>query len=194
MGRNDHMFNYPCVILCGGKSSRMGKDKALLPFGGYETLAEYQYARLKPHFPEIYLSCKDVSKFPFAECIEDESGESSPMVALMSSFHALMLPYLFFIPVDSPFVSVDAIEKIDRNLTCSKEIFVPEVNGKTHHLIGVYGMEVLPRIEEAVDSSQHKIGLILESAKTVLVPFESEEMFWNLNYPEEYEKALKKLL
>jgi len=34
------------IIFAGGKSSRMGRDKALLPFGGYDTLTEYQYRRL----------------------------------------------------------------------------------------------------------------------------------------------------
>jgi len=43
-------FDIPCVILCGGKSSRMGEDKALLPFGEYSTLVQYQYERLQSVF------------------------------------------------------------------------------------------------------------------------------------------------
>ena len=43
-------FEIPCVILSGGKSSRMGEDKSLLPFSSSKTLIEYQYKRLKPYF------------------------------------------------------------------------------------------------------------------------------------------------
>ncbi|MDP1784432.1 MAG: NTP transferase domain-containing protein, partial [Sulfuricurvum sp.] len=40
------LFDLPCILFAGGKSSRMGSDKSLLPFGGYPTLAQYQYERL----------------------------------------------------------------------------------------------------------------------------------------------------
>jgi len=67
------MFNIPCVIFAGGKSSRMGENKALLPFAGFETLTEYQYTRLSKIFSSVYISCKDKSIFSFdANFIEDD--------------------------------------------------------------------------------------------------------------------------
>ena len=47
------------VILCGGDSSRMGTDKALLPFGD-ECLLEYMVHKFAPHFDRIYLSVTDI--------------------------------------------------------------------------------------------------------------------------------------
>ena len=55
-------FEIPCVILSGGKSSRMGEDKSLLPFGSSNSLIEYQYKRLKPYFKNLYISSK-IDKF-----------------------------------------------------------------------------------------------------------------------------------
>ena len=52
------------VIFAGGKSSRMGEDKSLLPFGTYTTLAEYQHAKLSKLFYKVYLSAKK-NKFIF---------------------------------------------------------------------------------------------------------------------------------
>jgi len=52
------------IIFAGGKSSRMGRDKALLPFGGYDTLTEYQYRRLSKIFNRVYISTKN-DKFNF---------------------------------------------------------------------------------------------------------------------------------
>ena len=54
--------NIPCVILAGGKSSRMGEDKSLLPFPPYKTLTHYQYQRLNKIFKNVYISSKDSSK------------------------------------------------------------------------------------------------------------------------------------
>jgi len=72
-------YTIPAVIFAGGKSSRMGKDKASLPFGSYDTLAEYQYQRLKKIFSDIYIGSK-TDKFDFnAPLILDRYSVSSPM-------------------------------------------------------------------------------------------------------------------
>jgi molybdopterin-guanine dinucleotide biosynthesis protein A len=47
---NINPFEIPCVILSGGKSSRMGEDKSLLPFSSSNSLIEFQFNRLKPYF------------------------------------------------------------------------------------------------------------------------------------------------
>ena len=48
-------MSYALVLLCGGLSTRMGTNKAFLPFGEY-TLMEYQVRRFRPNFEKIYLS------------------------------------------------------------------------------------------------------------------------------------------
>ena len=53
------MIDTPLVIVAGGKSSRMGRDKALLPFGGYSSLAQFQYQKFLPIFEKVYISCKN---------------------------------------------------------------------------------------------------------------------------------------
>ncbi|WP_228135503.1 NTP transferase domain-containing protein [Halarcobacter anaerophilus] len=82
-------FEIPCVILCGGKSSRMGEDKALLPFSNSDTLSQYQYEKYKPFFKKVYISSK-TNKFDFdANLILDKSNIYSPIVALKSIFESL---------------------------------------------------------------------------------------------------------
>ena len=46
-------MNHALIILCGGGSTRMGTDKALLPFGEV-SLLEYLVNKYKPHFSHIY--------------------------------------------------------------------------------------------------------------------------------------------
>jgi molybdenum cofactor guanylyltransferase len=109
------LFEITCVILCGGKSSRMGEDKALLPFSSSNSLTQYQYERLKPFFKEIYLSSK-INKFNFLEdesLILDENKEIfSPILALNTIFNKLKKQKVFIITVDTPFVSIESISKL----------------------------------------------------------------------------------
>ena len=71
------MYDIPCVIFAGGKSSRMKKDKSLLPFGGFDTLTQFQLFCLQKLFKTVYISCKDKSKFNFeASFIEDLKSDN----------------------------------------------------------------------------------------------------------------------
>ena len=188
------MFDIPCVILCGGKSSRMGEDKSLLPFGGSNTLAEFQYDRLKKIFKSVYISCKNPNKYDFdAEFIEDEGEEFNPFLGIKSSFNYTGLPYLFFIPVDSPFVSEDVISKIFKSFDCSLDIAIPKDKDGTHNLIGIYSSSLIPKIAELESEGVLRVGALLKKSKSKIVDFEDSHPFTNLNYKEEYEKVINLL-
>ena len=51
-------FQIPCVLLCGGKSSRMGADKCFLKFRG-QSLVKWQFERLCALFENVFISCKN---------------------------------------------------------------------------------------------------------------------------------------
>ncbi|MFW3405226.1 NTP transferase domain-containing protein, partial [Aliarcobacter butzleri] len=76
----------------GGKRSRLGEDKSLLPFGSSNSLIEYQYKRLKHYFKNLYISSK-IDKFDFlnpSDLILHENQEIySPILALYSIFKKL---------------------------------------------------------------------------------------------------------
>ena len=48
------MIDIPCVIFAGGKSSRMGEDKALLAFGEFPTLTQFQLNKLQKIFKNVH--------------------------------------------------------------------------------------------------------------------------------------------
>lgn len=99
------------VILCGGLSTRMGSDKAFLPFGE-TTLLKYQVERFRPYFSKIYVSVPRQSERPIdytGHCgcpvIEDVYSQLGPMGGLYSCLCAAPEDILFFAPVDAPFTS-----------------------------------------------------------------------------------------
>ena len=64
-----------CVILAGGKSSRMGRDKTLLPFGGFATLTHYGAHKFRRIFERVFVSSKFDKFNPPLPLIKDVSPE-----------------------------------------------------------------------------------------------------------------------
>lgn len=187
------LFEIPCVILSGGKSSRMGEDKALLPFSNYSTLAQYQYERLKPHFKKTYISSK-TNKFDFeANLILDKDSDIySPIIALKTIFETLKdEKKIFIITVDTPFVKLSTMEELV-SFSSSNDIVIPETQ-KTHNLCGVFDKSCLLFIYKMIDKDIHKVNYLLKNSKTKVLKKASEEEFINLNDKIQYELAKKHL-
>lgn len=180
-------FEMPCVILCGGKSSRMGEDKALLPFSSSNSLAQYQYDRLKPYFKNTYISSK-ANKFDFdAEFIFDKDEVYSPIIALKTILENIESQEVFIITVDTPLVSIETISKLIKE-SKDYDITVAQAE-RIHNLCGVFNKNNLSFIEEMLIKDIHKIGYLLKNNKTNIVNFPSEREFINLNRQEDYAEA-----
>ena len=181
---------YSAVIFAGGKSSRMGKDKSLLPFGNYSTLSEFQQERLKPWFKKVYLSAKE-NKFDFeCACIEDKASISSPLIGLLSILESIEEDEVFVLSVDAPFVDKGVIAKILKSNDLSYDAIVAKSPSGIQPLCGLYKKSILPLIYRQIEDNNHKLQALLELARTNYVTFDDDLPFTNLNHPHEYEKAL----
>lgn len=188
------MFDIPCIILAGGKSSRMGEDKSLLPFAGFETLAEFQLSRLKKIFKIVYISCKSRDKFNFnANFIEDTPTDNvfAPTMAFVSIFNTLTVKRVFILSVDTPFVNYRQIKKLIESDTMDVDATIAKTDLYTHPLCGVYHSSLKNSFKEMLQKDSHKLGFLLKSSKTQYISFHNEIAFTNLNNPTDYTKALK---
>lgn len=185
-------YNIPLIIFAGGKSSRMGQDKALLPFGEYKTLSEFQYKRLSKLFKKVYISAKE-NKFDFeANVIEDKHKESSPLVGIISIFETLKVDKVFILSVDAPFVNKEVIDRLI-NTNNRFDAVVAKSKSGVQPLCGVYKRSVLPIAQEHLKDKNHRLQSLLKKVDTQFVPFKEDALFLNLNHPHEYEKAQKSL-
>jgi len=183
-------YNMTAVIFAGGKSSRMGKDKALLPFAGYNTLSEFQYNKLSTLFKKVYLSAKE-DKFDFdATVITDRYEENSPLVGIISIFETLEEDEVFILSVDAPFVNEEVIEKLLNHEEEFDAVIAKSTSG-TQPLCGVYRRSILPLAQKHLREGNHRLNDLLKAAHTQFVTFEDDIPFINLNHPHEYENALK---
>lgn len=182
-------INKTAVIFAGGKSSRMGRDKALLPFGGYSTLSEYQYHRVSKLFDKVYISAKS-NKFDFeVEVIEDCYEESSPLVGIVSIFESLDIEEVFVLSVDAPFVDGETIDRLYREARLSRDVIVASSPHGIEPLCAIYRRQVLSKARECIEHNNHKLQALLRSVDTQIVEFDREDVFMNLNYLEDYDRA-----
>jgi molybdopterin-guanine dinucleotide biosynthesis protein A len=184
------IHDIPAVIFAGGKSSRMGKDKALLPFGGYDSLVEYQYAKLQKLFNDVYISAKN-DKFDFnANVIYDTYTINSPLGAIISVLEYTQRP-TFILSVDAPFVDEDIIQKLISKYENSSIATVAQTKDGLQPLCAIYNLSFVPKAKVQFQNGNHKINYILKNENITSVFFEDDNKFLNVNYPKDYQKALE---
>ena len=184
-------FEITCVILSGGKSSRMGEDKSFLPFSTSNTLIEYQYQRLKPYFKDIYISSK-TDKFDFIDknsLILDENKDIySPILALDTIFNKFQNEKIFLITVDTPLVTIESISELI-NESKNYDICIAQTE-KTHNLCGVFSSNISLSIKSMIINNIHKINYLIKNNKYIILDFPNNIEFTNINNKCEYENAL----
>ena len=194
------MYDIPAVIFAGGKSSRMGSDKALLPFAEFSTLSEAQHHKLSQLFSQVYLSSKE-NKFDFnCEVIEDTHAESSPLVGIVSVFETLEADEVFILSVDAPLVDKSIIDRLlekreskNKEETVNADALIANSPDGVQPLCGMYRRSILPLARTHLAQNNHRLTALLKASHVKHVHFESNIPFTNLNTQEEYKTLLHKL-
>jgi molybdopterin-guanine dinucleotide biosynthesis protein A len=182
--------NIPCVILSGGKSSRMGEDKSLLPFGEFDTMIEYQYNKLSQIFQDVYISSKD-NKFNFQAnlILDQDKNESSPIIALDTIFQKIETKKIFIVTVDVPLLHTSTIKDLVQKSQKS-DIIIARDEERVHNLCGVFDSSLLPTIKDMLSNGIHKVNYLIRSTKNhKIITYENMEQFMNLNDQNTYKQA-----
>ena len=185
----DNKAPQTAVIFAGGKSSRMGRDKALLPFGDASSMAAFQYNKLRSLFDTVYLSAK-TDKFDFdAPLIIDRYPQSSPMVALASLFETLKVDAVLILSVDMLMIDGSDIKKMCEHYRKNQpkpDILIAQSPRGIEPLFGIYRSTILPSAQRLLAQDTHRMRALLEHVNTEVLTFEKDENFANINTPEEY--------
>ncbi|WP_027326934.1 molybdenum cofactor guanylyltransferase [Helicobacter pametensis] len=190
------MIDRTCVILCGGKSSRMGKNKALLPFGQM-TLLETLIIKYKQIFEEVYLCCKEGQKDLYrsldAPLLLEESEIFSPMFGLQKALCSLHKS-IFVVSVDCPFLLEEHFVRLKEHFIEEKyDIVYAQTAQKSHFLIGIYTPQILEALEEKILREDFRMSSFVLDQRNLPVIYEDESIFSNLNTPEDYDRALERM-
>jgi molybdopterin-guanine dinucleotide biosynthesis protein A len=186
------------IILCGGKSSRMQSNKALLKFGN-ETVIEIILGEMKKVFDEVILSASDSDDFSFLNImlVKDFQPNCGPLGGIYSALNESKTERNFITTCDLPMINNYMIEYIS-NAKSRYEIIIPSISGIPQRLFGIYNKSVTNQIEEIFSLSENDDsikGSVFELHERVSVKlieiehlsFYNKNMFINMNTPEDYE-------
>ncbi len=140
-------------VLAGGRSTRMGQDKALLRIGGRSLL---EMALDKLPTARIAGARTDLSSFaPVIPDIHPDCGPLSGIEAALSASHSALN---VFLPVDMPLLPAQFLSwMLDRAEITGALATVPRFNGRPQPLCAVYQRDLLPRITVALEDGQYKV-------------------------------------
>jgi molybdenum cofactor guanylyltransferase len=195
------MFDVQGFILVGGKSSRMGQDKARLRFGE-QTVVELIATALRSVTQNVtsvggpHQIIKGLSNIP------DLRPGCGPLAGIEAALGHATSTFCFIVACDFPFVTGEMVEHLLGFAGDSDAVVPVQDDNRPQPLCAVYRVETcLPATESAIAADQHSPRAMLERVNTRYVPFDqlsalegSRDFFFNVNTPDSYERAQRILI
>lgn len=189
------------VVLCGGRSTRMGSSKAMLPFGR-ETMLQRVVRLLGSVVSPIVVVAAPEQELPSLPpsvyVTRDEQEGRGPLEGLRAGLKALPVEIdaAYVTSCDVPLLVPAFVTRVVE-LLGDHDIAVMEMDGFTHPLSAVYRRRTLPHIETLLSADRLRVSLLFEAVKTRRLQMadvaSADPQFLtlrNLNTPQDYENAL----
>jgi molybdopterin-guanine dinucleotide biosynthesis protein A len=183
-------------ILAGGKSTRMGRDKAFLELGGRTLLARaLELAGTVAREVRIVGGARTFATF--GRVVEDVYGERGPLGGIHAALKTTTTELNLMLAVDLPFLEPKVVEYLIFQARQSAAVVtVPRVGGGWQPLCAVYRRSFAGVAEQSLREGRNKIDPLFADVETRVIEEEelspagfSGEMFRNLNTQEEWEEA-----
>jgi molybdopterin-guanine dinucleotide biosynthesis protein A len=183
-------------VLTGGKSTRMGTDKAFLDFKGRIMLSR-ALELVAGTAREVRIVGNPAKFAAVGKVIEDIYRDRGPLAGIHAALKSSSTDLNLILAVDLPFVKPDLLKYLVSAARQTKAfITVPRTGDGFQPLCAVYRREFAKIAEQSLEQGQNKIDALFAKVEArVIEPDELSEagfatqMFHNLNTPEEFEKA-----
>lgn len=184
------------VILAGGMSRRMGRDKAALPFGE-ETMLSHLVNTYRPYFDMIAVSLNEAGRFDTAGALEvvDHHPGNGPMAGLEAAFLETDADVIFLTGTDLP-LGDPALAKHLLELRGDYDVCLMRSEKGPEPLFAVYTSACLPAVQKALAEGRRSMFSMLQDVRTLEIPaeeltqFDVQKILTNVNDPEEYARVL----
>jgi molybdenum cofactor guanylyltransferase len=189
------------VILAGGKSKRMGTNKALLKIND-TTIIERSSALLKILFSRVIIITNTPDEYSFLnlEMYGDIYLGRGPLAGIHSALFNSSTEKNFILSCDIPFISADVIKYISDYKT-KHPVTVVYADGFIQQLAGIYSRSVLPEAENILKETAGKnqkckvLSLLDKTGAEILkaenIPSYKKDMFLNMNTVHDYEEVVR---
>ena len=185
------------LVLCGGRSRRMGREKWSLPFGE-ETLLERTVRTVGEVVHEVLVVAREGQEVEGNyQIVRDPAEGLGPLAGLAAGLEAMDAAYAFLTSCDVPFLSPAYVRRM-LELARGHPVAVPFIDGYYMATSAVYGREVLPIVRQLLAAGRLRPLFLIESVSALTVTADhlrevdpDLESFRNCNTPEAYEQALR---
>lgn len=191
------------IILAGGRSSRMGTNKAMLPLAGTPVI-ERLITQLQEVANHIVIAggAFETYRQLGVEVVPDYFPEQGPLSGIHAGLTACHSPWCLVVACDMPFANQKVFQQLYER--CIQEesdkyqAIVPVVEGRVQPLLAAYRQTVIPNLTSALKNGQLKMTQWVEQLETQYVDglelsaeagLTPDLLQFNMNKPNDYEYA-----
>jgi molybdopterin-guanine dinucleotide biosynthesis protein A len=182
-------------VLAGGKSTRMGTDKAFVDYEG-RTLLAWALDLTRSVASDVRIVGSKEKFAVFAPVLEDVFRDCGPLGGIHAALRASPTELNLVLAVDTPFVSQAFLRYLITQARGAPDaaVVVPRAGGSRQPLCAIYRREFVDVAESALRAGRNRIDRLFEQVRTRVIEQEelesagfSSTIFRNLNTPEELE-------
>ena len=182
------------VLLAGGKSSRMGTNKALLRFASGETVIERIVSRLRPLCADLLVVTNTPAEYEFLSLpmFPDAYPGSSSLGGIYTGLLHAGSDRALVLSCDLPLVNTGLLEYL-LALPFDYDLLMPFIAGRQQPLHAIYARTCLPAMQTQIESGDLKIIRLLDTLRAHLVTEAGLQPEWltsfrNMNTPGDWEE------
>jgi molybdopterin-guanine dinucleotide biosynthesis protein A len=180
-----HLTEASAAILAGGKSSRMGQDKSLLPVSG-KPLIRHIYEQLSSRFDEILISTNEPENHAFlgVRTVPDRVPGKGPLMGIASAVDAARHERVFVTACDIPVIDHETIARmlvLAENFDC----VIPMSPNGHEPLFAVYRKSAVPAMHDVLGTGERRISAVFPRVRTHFHDLGRAPWYRNLNTRED---------
>lgn len=192
---------FPGVILAGGRSSRMGENKANVRLGGM-TLVDRAIRRLGPQVSMLSISANEPlsldSKSPFPVFSDLDDTRSGPLAGILAALlhvraHQPGATHVATVPTDSPFFPLDLVACLGAAIDHPERTAVAASSGGVHPVFGLWPVALADELDAWLRGGKSlRLRTWLDGHSTRQVHFSDRQTprgpfdpFFNINTPDD---------
>lgn len=190
------MITLTAMLLAGGESRRMGRDKATIEFEG-QPLWKRQLEVLRAVGPgKIFVSARTKPSWlpEDAELLLDDSPSRGPLSGLTKALATMRTTHLLALAVDMPFMTSGQLDVL-RELAVEGRGVVPVIGERAEPLAAIYPGEVATDFATALEGTNFSLQRVIrklaaaEKVRLFAVPVEDEHFYRSVNEPDDFKEG-----
>jgi molybdopterin-guanine dinucleotide biosynthesis protein A len=153
------------IVLCGGRSTRMGEDKGALPFG-HETMLDRVVRIVRAITDDVIVVARTDQQVPAdVSTVHDPVDDLGPLAGIAAGLAASKTDLNVVVACDMPLIKPQVLQRlIDAIGNCDACVAVAD--GHASALCGVYRSRVAPDAQALLDSGERRVMRLLDRVQT----------------------------